>query len=95
MPAESDLEEMLRPPINRAMKVLDRPFFKKTIPTSVARVVDRQQISKCRSQLKQDLLKLDRMQVIKTLRDDDGGEIKAFLLQPSIKPDGVFRCSHF
>ena len=30
--------DMFAPPVNRAMKVLDRAFFKRTVPTSAARI---------------------------------------------------------
>ena len=88
MSMDDDLEKMLRPPINRAMTVLDRSFFQKKLPTSVARVYDKQQIPKCRTQLGGDLWKIDRMQVIKTIQSDESEEVKALLLQPSIKSRG-------
>lgn len=44
-------ETMFRPPINRSMRTLDRAFFKKTIPTSAARILDNKDISFCRKAL--------------------------------------------
>lgn len=79
---------MFRPPVNRAMRVLDRSYFRKIIPTSVARVINRKEIAKCRSVLSHDILKLDRMQAIKTVQDPQGAEAKALLLKPEIKSEG-------
>ena len=80
--------EMFRPPVNRAMRVLDRSFFKKSIETSVARITDPRQIAKCRKDLNHEILKLDRMPAIKSVQDSQGAEAKALLLKPEIKPDG-------
>lgn len=84
----SIISDMFRPPVNRAMKVLDRSFFKKTIPTSVARVLDRKQISKCRSDLHHQLLKLDRMQTVRSVHDTQGVETKVLLLKPDVNSAG-------
>lgn len=79
---------MFRPPINRAMRALDRSFFNKSIPISAARIFDNKQISKYRSELGHDLLRLDRMQSVQSVRDAEGHEAKALLLRPEVKPDG-------
>lgn len=71
------------------MKTLDRSFFQKTIPTSAARILDQRQISKCRGELHNDLLKLDRMQAVKIVKDTQGKEGKALLLKPVVKADGT------
>ena len=80
--------DMFRPPVNRAMRVLDRSFFKKVIPTSAARINDRKEVSKCRNALTYDILKLDRMQAVRSLQDPQGTEAKALLLRPEIKSGG-------
>ncbi|KAF9736184.1 tRNA(m(1)G37)methyltransferase [Paraphaeosphaeria minitans] len=46
-----DPTEMFAPPINRAMKVLDRSFFQKTINTSAARIFSPKDISRVRTDL--------------------------------------------
>jgi tRNA (guanine37-N1)-methyltransferase len=79
---------MFRPPVNRAMRSLDRLFFKRTLPTSAARVTDRKQITKCKSDLYLDILKLDRMQTVVSVRDPQGEDAKALLLKPEIRSDG-------
>lgn len=88
MAAVDESIAMFRPPVNRAMKVLDRSFFQKTIPTSIAKVLDKKQITKLRTALSNDVLKIDRMQCMRSVRDNQGQETKAFLLQPLIKPNG-------
>ena len=79
---------MFRPPVNRAMRVLDRSFFQKSIPISAARIRDNKQISKYRTELGHDTLRLDRMQTVRSVRDSEGQETKALLLRPEVKQDG-------
>ena len=89
--------EMFRPPVNRAMQVLDRPFFNKVIKTSAAMIIDRKQISKFKDDLGPDILKLDRMQAVRSVQDPHGGEAKALLLKPEVKRNGMlmFSASRF
>lgn len=87
---ENDLAAMFRPPVNRAMRQLDRSFFQKKIPLAAARVLETKFISKCRSDLNNDLLKLERCPVVRSDPEDVGlskGQ-KALLLRPDIRPDG-------
>ena len=86
--SETPESAMFRPPINRAMRVLDRSFFQKSIPISAARIRDNKQISKYRTELGHDLLKLDRMHSIRSVRDSEGQESKALLLRPEVRQDG-------
>lgn len=79
---------MFRPPVNRAMRALDRSFFKKSTLLSVAKVRDSQNISKYRAELGHDLLKLDRMSAVKSVYGPNGQEAKALLLKPDIKSYG-------
>ncbi|KEQ80803.1 hypothetical protein M438DRAFT_280849 [Aureobasidium pullulans EXF-150] len=85
-------EEMFRPPVNRAMRVLDRSFFQKKIPVSAARVVDNKTISKCRSELfrSKDALLLERYQIVRpdpTETDAKAGK-KCILLRPQVDDKG-------
>ncbi len=86
---ESPESAMFRPPVNRAMRALDRSFFKKSIPLSAARIRDNKQISRYRTELGHDLLKLDRMPAVRSVRDSEGQEAKALLLRPEVNPDGI------
>ncbi|KAB8206101.1 hypothetical protein BDV34DRAFT_212541 [Aspergillus parasiticus] len=76
----SDLPTMFRPPVNRAMRVLDRSFFKKTVPLSAATVFKSSDISRVRGQLhkSRDLLGLPRTSSIREVKVDD--EVKKCLL---------------
>ena len=72
------------------MRALDRSFFRKSIPLSAARVRDRTQISKCRTELGHDVLKLDRVQAVRSVRGDgEGQEGKAVLLRPEVDREGT------
>ncbi|CAI7669684.1 unnamed protein product [Penicillium bialowiezense] len=70
---------MFRPPVNRAMRTLDRSFFRTTIPLSAARIFKPSDISNVRKELaKSDLLVLPR----------DGSVRKALLLKETFKIEG-------
>ena len=80
--------DMFRPPINRAMRALDRSFFKKRIPLAAAQVLNIREIAKCQTQLKSDLLNLDRLANVRTDPVTDSTR-KVLLLRPEIKTDGT------
>lgn len=88
-PVRSDIPAMFRPPVNRAMRVLDRSFFKRTVPVSAATIFKTSDIATVRQALhkKRDLLALPRMA---TLRDIKQEEVvrKCLLLREEIKHDG-------
>lgn len=76
---------MFRPPINRCMKILDRSFFKKSVPISAAQVLDNRQISRLKIELKNDLLQLERLLVIRQIPTTGR---RALLLKAEIKAKG-------
>ena len=82
------LPEMFRPPVNRAMRILDRSYFKKDVPLAAARVLDNSQINRLRILLHQDLLQIDRMQNVRP--DPEENDVKmgrrALLMRPDIDP---------
>lgn len=78
---------MLHPPINRAMRALDRSLFHKTIPLASARVLDKRLIARCRSKLNHDLLSVSRVSVVQ--QDPCIKDLKVLLLQPHIKPNSM------
>ena len=82
--------EMFRPPVNRMMKVLDRSFFQKNIPISVAKIVNKQHTSQLRQDLSQDRLYLDRIPSMARVPDDGRMDAKALLLRPEIKVNGGY-----
>lgn len=84
---------MFLPPVNRAMRVLDRSFFQRTIPTAAARVSNNKDISGCRKTLERikDMLDKSRLLVV---RPDPLPELaklgrKCLLLRPEVRPDGT------
>lgn len=83
--ALGDDDNMFRPPVNRAMRALDRPFFQKTIPLAAARVLQAKNIAKCRTDLHDELLKLERVSAVK--QDQQRKDSKVLLLKPEIRPD--------
>ncbi|KAL4882784.1 guanine(37)-N1-methyltransferase [Aspergillus karnatakaensis] len=87
-PFHSPYPEMYRPPVNRAMRVLDRSFFKRTIPISAAAIFKQSDIGNVRAKLmaSNDSLALPRMHGIKEIKKD-GALVKAMLLKEGIKHD--------
>lgn len=85
-------DEMFAPPVNRAMKVLDRSFFQKIVPASAARIFKPQDIARCRKelQLSKDTLPNNRIQPVRTDPDAEiahrGG--KCLILKPEIVYNG-------
>jgi tRNA (guanine37-N1)-methyltransferase len=81
--------DMFRPPINRAMRELDRSFFQRRIPISAARLGNPRDIGPSKKALEKskDLLGLAKLQ---SIRPDPSGEAgrKCLLLKPEIKHDG-------
>ncbi|KAH8694140.1 guanine methyltransferase Trm5 [Talaromyces proteolyticus] len=64
-PPNGESSAMFRPPVNRAMRVLDRSFFHKSIPVSAATVFENKDIMRVRKRLvaSKDLLDLPRYNV--------------------------------
>lgn len=90
--AQAEALDMFAPPVNHAMKVLDRSFFQKTINTSAARIFRNQDISRIRTDLlrSQDSLK-NRVQTVcpdpDATRSASGG--KCVLLKPNVIYNGT------
>lgn len=86
-------DKMFAPPVNRAMKVLDRSFFQKTVPTSAARVFSQKDISLCRKELdRSHELVGNRIMPIRPDPSEEraraGG--KCIILKPDIVHNGTF-----
>ncbi|CAE7001065.1 tRNA(m(1)G37)methyltransferase [Pyrenophora teres f. teres] len=85
---EATTDDMFAPPVNRAMKVLDRSFFQKTIPTSAARIFNPKDISLCRKELtaSKDTLPTNRVDPIRADPDLDRATkgSKCLLLRPEV-----------
>ena len=90
MPDITAISDMFRPPVNHAMRMLDRAFFRKTVPLAAARVLEDAQISRCRMDLGQDILHIDRISCVRSVPDDQSAGQrgrKALLLSPKIRPE--------
>ncbi|KAI1978884.1 tRNA(m(1)G37)methyltransferase [Ophidiomyces ophidiicola] len=93
------ISEMFRPPINRAMRVLDRSFFKKTVPLSAATVLENKNISGIKNLLvkSNDVLTLPRILPIRkpqTIKSEADEGRKCLLLREDIKSDDASTWSH-
>lgn len=81
--------EMFRPPLNRAMRILDRSFFKKEIDLASACVLDKKRIASFQKELSRDIFKLERLQPIRqapsTINADSGA--RCLLLRPEVRLD--------
>ena len=76
------------------MRILDRSFFKKTVPLAAARIFNNQHISQCRQELQnsKDMLKLERGATsIRADPSPERGSVgkKCVLLREEIKAEGV------
>lgn len=80
--------EMIRPPINRLMKVLDRSFFQKNQRLCAAQILDPKDIATFQAELRRDLLQLARVKSIVSV-PDQGRQTKALILRPGIKSEGI------
>jgi tRNA (guanine37-N1)-methyltransferase len=81
----------MRPPVNRAMRTLDRSFFRRVVPMSAARILNNKDIEACRGQLVQskDALKL---KTAATLRPVPGpSSLKCVLLRTNVNREGTVR----
>ena len=90
---------MFRPPVNRAMRVLDRSFFKQTVQLSAARVHDIKNLSRIRNELdkSKDLLTLRMLTPVRLDPTDTSKERRCILLRSGIKVNGKQQISlrHF
>lgn len=95
-PVPRELPTMFRPPVNRAMKTLDRSFFRKTVPIAAAKIFEKSQISNVRQELgkNKDLLVLPRLNVVRDFKEQDGVIRKGLLLREDIKANGGLKMSH-
>ena len=86
--------EMFRPPVNRAMRVLDRNFFQKDVQISAARIFDVKNISRVRNEFTKsnDVLSSRHINAVLSIRPDPTDRTmarKCLLLRPGIKHDGI------
>ncbi|KAL1627036.1 tRNA(m(1)G37)methyltransferase [Diplodia seriata] len=84
-------DTMFRPPVNRAMRTLDRGFFQKTFPLAAARIANNKDISLVRKALEKskDALSAPRLQSVQRdpLPELASAGRKCVLLRPGVKHD--------
>lgn len=84
--------DMAAPPINRAMRVLDRNFFARILPTSAARIFNTKDISRCRADLAKtrEMLDMDRITPVKPDPVEEQAQAggRCILLRPEILHNG-------
>lgn len=81
--------DMIRPPVNRLMKVLDRPFFQKNVRVCAVQIFDPRDISTTLAELKSDMLCMKRVRNMVSI-PGHGRQTKALILRPGIKNEGTF-----
>ncbi|KAK2741749.1 tRNA(m(1)G37)methyltransferase [Myotisia sp. PD_48] len=91
-PSSKPLPDMLRPPINRVMRTLDRSFFQRTIPLAAATVFDPKNLKPIKNQLIQskDILSAPRLQTIYPVQNPatkEEARLKCILLREGLKAD--------
>jgi tRNA (guanine37-N1)-methyltransferase len=83
----------MRPPVNRAMRTLDRSFFKRSLPLAAARVLNNKNIEACRSELikSKDLLQVRRASPLRQVPGPSSipASLKCLMLRTDVKPDGT------
>ena len=86
-----NIDEMFRPPINRAMRSLDRSFFRKKCMLPAACILDNKQIQRTQKDLSHEILKLERLQPIRPAPAaiSKDGKLRCLLLRSDIKIDGL------
>ncbi len=89
----TDPADMFLPPTNRAMRTLDREFFKKEINLASACVLDQKHISACRKNLSKDILKRKWLLPVRPVPPgvNIDPSAKCILLKPEVRTNG--RCA--
>lgn len=82
--------QMIRPPVNRLMNVLDRSFFQKNQRVCAAQIFDPRDIATVQAELCRDVLRMGRVKSVVSISEHDR-QAKALLLRPGIKNEGTFR----
>ena len=90
LPQTISSTDMFRPPINRAMRVLDRAFFQQDVNIAAACVMDSKNIATYRNKLHNNILKLERLPPIRPVPSNISADknSKCLLLKPDTRLDG-------
>jgi hypothetical protein len=85
----SELPEVFRPPVNRAMRELDRGFFQKTVPIAAATVFEDRNLSAVRSKIQNAGNLLGVFSIKAVVPDETVPGRKCVLLRPGISATGL------
>ncbi|KAL8805058.1 MAG: hypothetical protein Q9200_005574 [Gallowayella weberi] len=80
---------MFRPPVNRAMRTLDRAFFQKDVNLAAACVLDSKNIATYRKDLHNDIIQVERLLPIRSVPPNafTDKSMKCLLLRPGTRTD--------
>jgi tRNA (guanine37-N1)-methyltransferase len=85
----AELPEVFRPPVNRSMRILDRKFFRKTLPIAAATVFDDRNLSTVRSKVQNARNLLGVFSIKAVVPDETVPGRKCLLLRPGISATGM------
>lgn len=77
------------PPVNRAMRTLDRTFFKKMVPVTAARVLDATLLHTIKEKVLKDLIPFERFNQRYVFNSRLDVETPLLILRPEVKYDGM------
>jgi len=79
------------PPVNRAMRTLDRAFFKETVPVTAARVLDLDPtlVHTIKEKVLKDLIPFERFNQRYIFNSKLDTETTLLILRPEVKYDGM------
>ncbi|CUS11544.1 unnamed protein product [Tuber aestivum] len=77
------------PPVNRAMRTLDRAFFKKIVPVTAARVLDATQVHTIKERILRDLIPYERFNLRYDFNSKLDTETPLLILRPDVKYDDL------
>ena len=90
----AELPEIFRPPANRSMAVLDRSFFRKTLPIAAATVFDDRNLNTVRGKVQRAGNLLSVLSIKATVPDETVPGRKCILLRPGIFATGLLDRLH-
>ncbi|KAL8798099.1 MAG: hypothetical protein Q9182_006950 [Xanthomendoza sp. 2 TL-2023] len=84
-----DSTDMFRPPVNRAMRILDRAFFQKDVNLAAACIPDKKNIATFLKDLHNDVVRIDRIRPVRTVPPNafTDQNAKCLLLTPGTRTD--------
>lgn len=82
--------DMFQAPVNRAMKILDRSFFRKDINLAAACILDVKKITRYQKELSTDILEIPRLRAVRSVPVDTlpNGNARGVLLKPEVRING-------